>query len=161
VFQKLRQWFKFVMQSDSIGSGTMTDSSGSLGMTAKVSGALAISFAVAAVAAAPARADAVSDNFLSALTNSGVSYGDPGTAVSMAQSICPLLAQPGGNFAGVASQMGGTNGVSPGMASLFTTIAISMYCPSMMASIANGNWLGGASQAGIPGLAGLSGIPGI
>jgi hypothetical protein len=138
----------------------MTDKPGSLGMTAKVSGALAISFAVAAMAAAPARADAVSDNFLSALTNSGVSYGDPGTAVSMAQSICPLLSQPGGNFAGVASQMGGTNGVSPGMASLFTSIAISMYCPTMMASIANGDFMNQGSQPGIPGLSGIPGLGG-
>jgi hypothetical protein len=71
------------------------------------------------------------------------------------------LAQPGGNFASVASQMGGTNGVSPGMASLFTTIAISMYCPSMMASLANGSFLGQGAQMGIPGLSGLSGLSGI
>jgi hypothetical protein len=61
--------------------------------------------------------------------------------------------------------MGGTNGVSPGMANLFTSIAISMYCPSMMASLANGNWLGqGTQMGGLPGLSGLSGlssIPGI
>jgi hypothetical protein len=84
-------------------------------------------------------------------------------AVTMAQSICPLLSKPGGNFAGVASQMGGTNGVSPGMANLFTSIAISMYCPSMMASLANGNWLGQGAQMGLPGLTGLSGlgIPGV
>ena len=59
----------------------------------------------------------------------------------------------------IASQMGGTNGVSPGMANLFTSIAISMYCPSMMASLANGNWIGQGAQMGLPGLSGL-GIPG-
>jgi len=142
----------------------MTDCSGLFGVSVKAAGALAISaglLAAASISPAPARADVVSDQLLSTLSNSGVSYSDPNMAVSMAQSICPMLAQPGGNFAGVASQMGGTNGISPGMANLFTSIAISMYCPSMMASIANGNWLGGASQAGIPGLAGLSGIPGI
>jgi hypothetical protein len=120
---------------------------------------------VIAASAAPAQAhaDASSDNFLSALTSSGVSVADPNMAVTMAQSICPMLAQPGGNFAAVASQMGGTNGVSPGMANLFTSIAISMYCPSMMASLANGNWLGQGAQMGLPGMPGLSdlGIPGI
>jgi hypothetical protein len=133
----------------------------------KAAGALAISaglLAAASISPAPARADVVSDQLLSTLSNSGVSYSDPNMAVSMAQSICPMLAQPGGNFAGVASQMGGTNGISPGMANLFTSIAISMYCPSMMASLANGNWLGQGTQMGgfgLPGLSGLSGIPGI
>jgi hypothetical protein len=145
----------------------MTDCSGLFGISVKAVGALAVSaglLAAANISPAPARADVVSDQLLSTLTNSGVSYSDPNMAVSMAQSICPMLAQPGGNFAGVASQMGGTNGISPGMANLFTSIAISMYCPSMMASLANGNWLGQGTQMGglgVPGLSGLSGIPGI
>jgi hypothetical protein len=142
----------------------MTDSSRVLSVSLKAVGAV-IGCAAIVVAAnvAPnvARADVVSDQFLSTLNNSGVSYSDPNMAVNMAQSICPLLAQPGGNFASVASQMGGTNGVSPGMASLFTTIAISMYCPSMMASLANGSFLGQGAQMGIPGLSGLSGLSGI
>src|ERR1700754_255995 len=123
----------------------MTVISGFFDFSAKASTALALSIGiVAAASAAPAtaHADASGENFLSALSNSGVSVTDPNMAVTMAQSICPMLAQPGGNFAAVASQMGGTNGVSPGMANLFTSIAISMYCPSMMASLANGNWLG-------------------
>ncbi|MCV7132597.1 DUF732 domain-containing protein [Mycobacterium hodleri] len=122
--------------------------------------ALSVGIVVAASATpATARADAVSDQFLAALTGSGVSVADPNMAVSMAQSICPMLVKPGGDFASVASQMGGTNGVSPGMANLFTSIAISMYCPSMMASLANGNWIGQGAQMGLPGLSGL-GIPG-
>ncbi len=144
----------------------MTVISGFIDVSAKATSAMAISVGIvvaASAAPAPAHADAASDTFLSALTKSGVSVADPNMAVTMAQSICPLLAQPGGNFAAVASQMGGTNGVSPGMANLFTSIAISMYCPSMMASLANGNWLGQGAQMGLPGLAGLSGlgIPGI
>jgi Protein of unknown function (DUF732) len=139
---------------------------GLLDFSAKASIALAVSVGiVAAAGAAPAtaRADAAGDDFLSTLTRSGVSYADPGTAVTMAQSICPMLAKPGGNFAEVASRMGGTNGVSPGMANLFTSIAISMYCPSMMASLAGGNWLGQGAQMGLPGMPGLSGlgIPGV
>ncbi|HYO00361.1 MAG TPA: DUF732 domain-containing protein [Mycobacterium sp.] len=144
----------------------MTIISGLIDVSAKASSAMAISVGIvvaASAAPAPAHADAMSDSFLSALTNSGVSVADPNMAVTMAQSICPLLVKPGGNFAAVASQMGGTNGVSPGMANLFTSIAISMYCPSMMASLANGNWLGQGAQMGLsrlPGLSGL-GIPGI
>jgi hypothetical protein len=143
----------------------MTVISGFIDVSAKATSAIAISVGIviaASAAPATARADAVSDTFLSTLTNSGVSVADPNMAVTMAQSICPMLAKPGGNFAGVASQMGGTNGVSPGMANLFTSIAISMYCPSMMASLANGNWLGQGAQMGLPGMPGLSnlGIPG-
>jgi hypothetical protein len=143
----------------------MTVISGFFDVSAKATSAMAISVGIviaASAAPATAHADAVSDTFLSTLTNSGVSVADPNMAVTMAQSICPMLAQPGGNFAGVASQMGGTNGVSPGMANLFTSIAISIYCPSMMASLANGNWLGQGAQMGLPGMPGLSnlGIPG-
>lgn len=144
----------------------MTVISGLIDVSAKASSAVAISIGIViagSAAPAPAHADVVSDDFLSTLANSGVSYADPETAVTMAQSICSLLAQPGGNFAAVASQMGGTNGVSPEMANLFTSIAISMYCPSMMASLAEGDWLGQGAQMGLPGLSGLSGlgIPGL
>ncbi|MBJ7340679.1 DUF732 domain-containing protein [Mycolicibacterium sp.] len=144
----------------------MTVITGLIDVSAKATSAIAISVGIvvaASAAPATARADAASDTFLAALTKSGVSVADPNMAVTMAQSICPLLVQPGGNFASIASQMGGTNGVSPGMANLFTSIAISMYCPSMMASLANGNWLGQGAQMGLPGLSGLSGlgIPGI
>jgi hypothetical protein len=106
---------------------------------------------VAAVLAAPAPADPVDDGFLSALNGAGVNYGDPGSTVALGQSICPTLARPGGTLASTASSITGNNGMSPAMAGLFTRIAISMYCPSMMASIANGN---------VPSLPQLPGLPG-
>ena len=99
--------------------------------------------------AAPARADAIGDSFLSALNNAGVGYGDPANTVALGQSICPMLAQPGGSFASVASGMAGNNGMSPPMAGLFTSIAISMFCPAMVSSLANGNF---AAPFGLPGL---------
>ncbi|EUA06771.1 hypothetical protein I553_0459 [Mycobacterium xenopi 4042] len=102
--------------------------------------------------AAPVQANSVDEQFLSALNNSGVNYGDPGAAVTLGQSVCPMLAQPGGTFASAASGITGQNGMSPAMAQMFTSIAISMYCPSMMASIANGN---------LPNLPQLPGMPGI
>ena len=142
----------------------MTVISSLFDFSAKASTALALSIGIvvsAAATPATAHADASSDSFLAALTKSGVSVADPNMAVTMAQSICPLLVKPGGNFASIASQLGGTNGVSPGMANLFTSIAIKMYCPSMMASLANGNWLGQGAQMGIPGMSGLSGLSGL
>jgi hypothetical protein len=114
---------------------------------------LAVSIGVVAAAAtlaAPAQADSVDDGFLSALNGAGVNYGDPGSTVALGQSICPMLAQPGGTFASAASSIAGNNGMSPAMADMFTSIAISMYCPSMMASIANGN---------VPNLPQLPGVP--
>ena len=98
---------------------------------------------------APAHADTIGDSFLSALNNAGISYDDPGNAVALGQSICPMMAQPGGNFASAASSMAGNNGISADMAGLFTSIAISMYCPSMIDSFANGGWL---QNGGLPAL---------
>ena len=51
-----------------------------------------------------------------------------------------MLARPGGSFAKTASQIRGNSGLTPDMAGLFTSIAISMYCPSMMTSFANGDF---------------------
>jgi hypothetical protein len=105
----------------------------------------------AAALAPPAGADTIDDQFLSALTGAGVNYQDPSSAATLGQSICPMLAQPGGSVAAAASSIQGNGGMSPAMAQLFTSIAISMYCPSMMTSIANGN---------MPNLPQLPGIPG-
>ena len=113
----------------------------------------------ATVFAAPAQADATTDAFIGALDNAGIAYNDPGDAVALGQSVCPLLAQPAGSFANVASNVVGTNGISPEMAGFFTTIAISAFCPSVVTSLANGNWL-----TGIPALKaipGINGIPGL
>src|SRR3984957_13719704 len=130
---------------------------------AKAIGVAAVSVGVittAGMSAAPARADVGTDAFLSALSNAGVGYGDPSNAAQLGQSICPMLAQPGGNFAGVASSVA-NNGIPPGMASMFTNIAISMYCPQMMASFANGDWSNNGGMPGNGGAPGLGGIPGM
>jgi hypothetical protein len=92
----------------------------------------------AAMLAAPVQADPTADSFLAALNNSGIGYPNPSTAVTMGQSICPMLSQPGGTFANVASSMVGSNGMSPQSASLFTSIAVAMFCPSMISSLAGG-----------------------
>ena len=100
--------------------------------------------------AAPAQADVDPNAFLSALNDAGVGYDDPSSAVALGQSICPMLAQPGGDFANVASRVVGNNGISANMAGLFTSIAISMYCPSAVASFANGDWLENGNIPGLP-----------
>ena len=98
------------------------------------------------------------DNFIDALNHAGVDFGEPGNAMAVGQSICPMLAQPGGSFAAAASSIS-HRGMSPGMAQMFTTIAIQMYCPSMMSNIASGNLSGGLPQ--IPGMPGqMPGMPG-
>ena len=100
--------------------------------------------AASAALAAPAQADPVTDDFLSNLTNSGLTGIDPSNAVSVGQSVCPMLAQPGQNLADVASSVSDALGRPLGPATMFTGIAISMFCPAAVSSLANGdNPLGG------------------
>lgn len=121
---------------------------------------------VAAAFAAPADADPTADdNFIDALNHAGIDFGEPGNAMSVGQSLCPMLAQPGGNFAAAAASVT-HQGMSPQMAQMFTTIAIQMYCPQEMANIASGNptaGLPGGMPGGMPGglPGGLGQIPGI
>ncbi|WP_416362135.1 DUF732 domain-containing protein [Mycobacterium sp.] len=105
----------------------------------------------AAAFATPAQASPIDDAFIGALNNAGVNYGSAGDAVAMGQSICPLLERPGGNLAAAFERVQG-NGMSPEMARMFTTIAIQMYCPSMMANLASGNLGGLPAIPGIPGI---------
>ncbi|GAA4292896.1 DUF732 domain-containing protein [Mycobacterium paraffinicum] len=109
--------------------------------------------------AAPAEADNPDDNFIDALNHAGIDFGEPGNAMSVGESICPMLAQPGGNFAAAASSVSG-RGMSPMMARMFTTIAIQTYCPEQMANLASGNLSGAVPQ--MPGMAGqIPGMPGM
>ncbi|MCV7075975.1 DUF732 domain-containing protein [Mycobacterium szulgai] len=113
----------------------------------------------AAALAAPAEANPVDDAFISALTNAGVNYGDPINAEALGQSVCPMLAESGGSFnSAAASVVARTQGMSQEMAETFTSIAISMYCPSVMADVAAGKLPGALQQ--IPGLSQIPGLPG-
>ncbi|WP_163753658.1 DUF732 domain-containing protein [Mycobacterium botniense] len=118
----------------------------------RIAVAVTAGLGVAAAMAAPARADAIDDQFLGALNSAGVDYQDPAGTAALGQSICPMLAQPGGTFAAAASSIAGKDGISPAMADMFTSIAISMYCPSMMQSLAHGE---------VPTVPQLPGAPGI
>jgi Protein of unknown function (DUF732) len=130
----------------------------------------------AAAFAAPAEADPNDDNFIDALNHAGVEFGQPGNAMAVGESICPMIAQPGGSMAAAVQRVRGA-GLSPAMAQMFTTIAIQTYCPNEMANIANGNLSGlpqipgmpggmpgmqGGMPGGMPGMpGGVPGIPGI
>jgi Protein of unknown function (DUF732) len=111
----------------------------------------------AALFSAPVEADPHDDDFIDALSHAGIEYGEPGNAMAVGESICPMLAQPGGSFAAAASGVA-QRGMSPQMAQMFTTIAIQTYCPEEMANIFGGN-VSGLQQ--LPGMAGMTGIPGI
>jgi hypothetical protein len=110
--------------------------------------------------AAPAPADATDTDFLGALDRAGIGYADnnPDLTAQLGERVCPMLVEPGKSFASVATTVA-DNGINPGLASFFTGIAISMYCPQMMGSIGNGTFLNFLQQT--PGLPGVPGVPGL
>ncbi|OHU98434.1 DUF732 domain-containing protein [Mycobacterium talmoniae] len=91
-----------------------------------------------AVLAAPSRADSSSDAFLSALTNAGIASPDPATAVAVGQSVCPMLSEPGQNTANVAAKVADSTGMSLGPSTMFTGIAISIFCPALVSRLGAG-----------------------
>jgi hypothetical protein len=106
---------------------------------------------IAAGVASPAQADPIDDAFLAALSDAGVGFANPVDTVRLGESVCPMLVEPGESLAKVYSQVS-NNGIPPDMAAFFTGIAISMYCPQMVASVGNGtvlDWLPAARA--IPG----------
>jgi len=92
-----------------------------------------------AVLAAPAQADSTEDAFIAALSDAGVGSVDPANAAVLGQQVCPMLAKPGQTAADVAGRVAEVGGMSLGPATMFTGIAISMFCPAAVSSIAGGN----------------------
>jgi hypothetical protein len=113
----------------------------------------------AAMFSAPVEADPHDDDFIDALSHAGIEYGEPGNAMAVGQSICPMIAQPGGSFAAAASGVA-HRGMSPQLAQMFTTIAIQTYCPEEMANIMGGNVSGLQQLPGVAGMPGMQGVPG-
>ena len=77
---------------------------------------------------------------------------DPGTAVSVGQSVCPMLSEPGQRMADVAGGVADTLGRPFGPATMFTGFAISVFCPSAVARLADGS-----SLSDLGGLSGMLG----
>lgn len=98
------------------------------------------------VIAAPAEADPIDSVFVDALSRAGVTAADPAQAVALGQSVCPMLAEPGQTAADVAAKVADTGGMSLGPATMFTGVAISTFCPAMVAKAGEGNLLGGPAD---------------
>src|SRR6201997_3380508 len=126
-------------------------------LTIRLLAAAAGLLTAASAFAAPAEANPNDDSFIDALNHAGVEFGEPGNAMAVGESICPMIAQPGGSMAAAVQRVRGS-GLSPAMAQMFTTIAIQMYCPTEMANIANGTRSGLPQVSGMPG--GIPGMPG-
>lgn len=105
---------------------------------ARMTAALISALVAVTVSAAPAQAEPVDDTFLNTLDSIGLHYDDPAAAVDLGQSICPALTEPGANAASTAAKISGRDGISAALAGLFTSIAISTYCPQTMTSLADG-----------------------
>ena len=92
--------------------------------------------------AAPAQADTsgVTD-FLNTLDSLGISNIDPAQAVSLGQSLCPMLADRAQNTADIASKVSDTIGRPLGVGTMFTGAAVSFLCPRAVENIANGRQL--------------------
>lgn len=105
----------------------------------------AVSVGAVLVLAAPARAESAADVFLNALDAAGVTAPNTMNAVdtlALGQSVCPMLSQPGQNAANAAATVADRAGMSLGPATMFTGVAISMFCPAAVAGIGDGKIFG-------------------
>lgn len=92
----------------------------------------------AMMTAAPAQADTGADVFLAALRDSGIDVVDEATAVRVGQSVCPLLVEPGQNVANVAADVADALGRPLGPATIFTGLAIQIFCPRAVTALTDG-----------------------
>ncbi|TFV57414.1 DUF732 domain-containing protein [Mycobacterium sp. PS03-16] len=101
--------------------------------------AITVGIAIGGVTAAPASAQTAEDAFIAALADAGVAAPDPANAVALGQSVCPMLAEPGQTAADAAARVADTAGMPLGAATMFTGLAISMFCPAVVARIGEGD----------------------
>ncbi|KUI25469.1 DUF732 domain-containing protein [Mycobacterium sp. GA-2829] len=97
-----------------------------------------------------AAADTRDDAFLSALQRAGVRYDNPIDTVALGKRVCPMLVEPGKDFAKVVATVR-NDGVPPDLAAFFAGIAIQMYCPQMVSSVGNGTFLNWLQTTRFPG----------
>ena len=60
-------------------------------LTIRLLAAAAGLLTVASAFAAPAEADGNGDDFIDALNHAGIDFGEPGNAMAVGESICPML----------------------------------------------------------------------
>ncbi|WP_369798417.1 DUF732 domain-containing protein [Mycobacterium sp. URHB0044] len=106
--------------------------------TARLASLAVGAFALAVPIAAPAQADPTDDAFIDALSNAGVGVTNPVDTAALGESVCPMLSEPGQTAADAAAQVADTAGMSLGPATMFTGLAISVFCPGAVAAIGNG-----------------------
>lgn len=103
-----------------------------------VTGSLILAAGLAGgLSAAPAQADPAGnvDDFLTTLDGLGLTDIDPGKAVAVGQSLCPILAESGQNTADVAAKVSDAIGRPLGPATMFTGAAISFLCPRAVENV--------------------------
>ncbi|SOX53292.1 DUF732 domain-containing protein [Mycobacterium ahvazicum] len=82
--------------------------------------------------AAPASADAMDDQFLAALTASGVTFPDPGRAIAAGKWVCQAVGQ-GTQMVDVVKTVEDRNpGLREENAAKFAAIAATAYCPASL-----------------------------
>lgn len=89
------------------------------------------------IGTAPAQAEP-DDSFIEELLDGGITGIDPQVAIDVGQSVCPILADRGQNLADTARQVADALGSPLGPSSMFTGLAISVFCPGVIANIGNG-----------------------
>lgn len=94
--------------------------------------------AAATMSAAPAQADTGIDVFLSALDHYRITDIDPATAARVGAEVCPMLAEPGQNAANVAAKVADELGRPLGPATMFTGLAIQIFCPRAVTALTDG-----------------------
>jgi hypothetical protein len=85
--------------------------------------------------AAPAQAEPADDAFLRSLADAGLATGNPADTVALGQQVCPMLADPGQSAADASAKVADTAGMPLGAATMFTGLAISMFCPGEIPQI--------------------------
>lgn len=106
----------------------------------RITGSLVVVVGLAGgVFAAPAQADTSGnvDDFLSTLDVLGITGIDPGKAVAVGQSLCPILADRSQNTADIAAKVSDAIGRPLGPATAFTGVAVSFLCPKAVESVTN------------------------
>lgn len=103
-----------------------------------ITGSLVVAIGLASgVFAAPAQAEPADnvDDFLSNLDLLGLTDLDPGRAVAVGESLCPILAERGQNTADIAAEVSDAIGRPLGASTMFTGAAISFLCPKALENV--------------------------
>ena len=103
--------------------------------TALAAGTLAVA---ALLAAGTANAEAADDQFLGALQQQGIGFGNTQSAITAAHHVCDALAQ-GMEPSDISSIMAGANSRIDRQTALVITVdAAQSYCPQYVHQMANG-----------------------